>query len=97
MAQLKKANLSQLSIPKLRLMEAPGTDICQPSLKAVDHIKVYHEVGYAMFIRNVLDAWGFGGENEGEGTIKTKTKKTRVLKGAKLVLVDARSKGVLIS
>jgi hypothetical protein len=29
------------------------------NLPAVDHIKVYHDVTYAMYLRNVLDAWGY--------------------------------------
>jgi hypothetical protein len=29
------------------------------SLPEVDHIKVYHDVTYAMYLRNVLDAWGY--------------------------------------
>jgi hypothetical protein len=29
------------------------------TLSAVDHIKVYHDVTYAMYLRNALDAWGY--------------------------------------
>jgi hypothetical protein len=29
------------------------------SLQVVDHIKVYHDVTYAMYLRNVLDAWSY--------------------------------------
>lgn len=25
----------------------------------MDHIKVYHDVAYTMYLRNVLDAWGY--------------------------------------
>ena len=78
-------------------------------LLEVDHIKVYHDVTCALHIRNVLDAWGYpnttlDGSFEAHGRDKNtgkdnrpKTKKIRILKGAKLVLVDERSKGVLIS
>jgi len=74
-------------------------------LSSVDHIKVYHDVEYAMFLRNVWDAWGFSLQAEGvEGVLDqdrrgesgTKMRKVRVLKGAKLVLVDERSTGVLL-
>lgn len=82
-----------------------GAEICRAPLSAVDHIKVYHDVGHAMFVRNVLDAWAFkrtGGGEEGKtdtvgGESMSVARKVRVLKGAKLVLVDATSKGVLIS
>jgi len=30
-----------------------------PSLQVVDHIKVYHNVTYAMYLRNALDAWSY--------------------------------------
>jgi hypothetical protein len=84
----------------------------QTTLLAVDHVKIYHDVVYAMLIRNVLDAWGYrcpasNSPSEHQKTDKNmdnagreppeKPKKIRVLKGAKLVLVDERSKGVLIS
>ena len=29
------------------------------TLSAVDHIKVYHDVMYAMYLRNALDAWRY--------------------------------------
>jgi hypothetical protein len=72
----------------------------------VDHIKVYHDVEYAMLLRNVWDAWGFLPQVKGAEVVidqnkwaggDAKLKKIRILKGAKLVLVDERSKGVLLS
>jgi hypothetical protein len=33
--------------------------VFRPSLQVVDHIKVYHDVTYAMYLRNVLDAWSY--------------------------------------
>jgi hypothetical protein len=69
--------------------DSGGAHLCRMPLLAVDHVKVYHDVGCAMFLRNVLDAWRFAGEGDG-------VTKVRVLKGARLVLVDERSKGVLL-
>ncbi|KAJ7701833.1 hypothetical protein B0H17DRAFT_1044866 [Mycena rosella] len=56
-------------------------------LSFLDHIKVYHDAAHSMSIRTILDVWPFepGG------------RKIRLLKGARLVLLDERSKGVLIS
>jgi hypothetical protein len=74
-----------------------GPDMFRAPLVAVDHIKVYHDVGYTMFVRNVLDAWAFKEAASGKEGGTTATRKVRVLKGKRLVLVDARSKGVLLS
>ncbi|KAJ6618736.1 hypothetical protein B0H10DRAFT_2028922 [Mycena sp. CBHHK59/15] len=55
----------------------------------LDHIKLYHEAPNSMQIRSVLDAWAFEpGDTSG---------KIRLLKGARLVLLDERSKGILVS
>jgi hypothetical protein len=85
---------------------------CRTPLLDVDHLKVYHDVAYAMLIRNVLDAWSYQYpvskgppehpkmnqhmDSTGKATPE-KPRKIRVLKGAALALVDERSKGVLIS
>ncbi|KAF8639191.1 hypothetical protein AX17_001677 [Amanita inopinata Kibby_2008] len=57
-------------------------------LSSADYVKVYHEASNAMSIRSVLDAWAY---------ITPEGPKVRVLKGSRLVLVDERSRGVLIS
>ena len=36
-----------------------ANSVFRPSLQVVDHIKVYHNVTYAMYLRNVLDAWSY--------------------------------------
>jgi hypothetical protein len=82
----------------------PGS---QSPLRILDHIKIYHDVRYAMYIRNVLDAWSFDGgitslQNKGSvigmvGSDSAEMVKIRVLKGSRLVLVDEKSKGVLVS
>ncbi|KAJ7093927.1 hypothetical protein B0H15DRAFT_776339, partial [Mycena belliarum] len=53
-----------------------------------DHIKVYHDAAHSMRIRNLLHVWAF---EPGDGV------KIRLLKGARLVLLDERSKGILVS
>ncbi|KAJ6591190.1 hypothetical protein DFH09DRAFT_1138900 [Mycena vulgaris] len=57
-------------------------------LSSLDHIKVYHDAAHSMRIRSILDAWAF---EPGEG------EKIRLIKSARLVLLDERSKGVLVS
>lgn len=90
----------------LRSDSDDGAHLCRIPLLAVDHIKVYHDVEYAMLLRNVWDAWGFLPQVKGAEVVidqnkwaggDAKLKKIRILKGAKLVLVDERSKGVLLS
>ncbi|KAF6751668.1 hypothetical protein DFP72DRAFT_1172079 [Ephemerocybe angulata] len=64
-----------------------------PGLTGVDYIKVYHEAGKSMVLRTVFDVWAFQ-VKDGSGKVG---ERIRVLKGAKLVLVDHLSKGMLIS
>jgi hypothetical protein len=74
-------------------------------LLEVDHIKIYHDAVCAMLIRSVLDAWAYptaqvnrdrNADNAAPDN-RTRTNKVRVLKGTKLVLLDERSNGVLVS
>lgn len=58
-------------------------------LSVLDHIKVYHDAPSAMHVRNALDVWAY--------IVPGQEHKIRVLKHARLVLVDERAKGVLIS
>ncbi|KAL0946230.1 hypothetical protein HGRIS_012489 [Hohenbuehelia grisea] len=62
----------------------------------VDHFKIYHESAYAMHVRSVLDAWRYIVPVD-EPVKNPRTIKVRVLKGAKLVLVDEKSSGILLS
>ncbi|KAH9929042.1 uncharacterized protein BXZ73DRAFT_48285 [Epithele typhae] len=55
---------------------------------AIDHFKMYHNRQYSQSIRTALHSWSYRGRNGDQ--------KIRVLKGAKLVLVDENSKGVLL-
>lgn len=65
----------------------------QPSLSMVDYIKVYHDAVRSMNLRSVFDAWAYEVRDE-EGVL---VEKIRVLQGAKLVLMDNLSCGMLIS
>jgi hypothetical protein len=56
------------------------------SISAVDHIRVYHDGPKCLGLRTVLDAWKF--QNQGRGI--------RLLVGAKLVLLDEKSRGIMI-
>ncbi|KAJ6588536.1 hypothetical protein B0H19DRAFT_1099889 [Mycena capillaripes] len=59
-------------------------------LNLIDHIKVYHDATISMQLRNLLDAWAFEYGESG-------TPKIRLLKGSRLVLLDERMKGILVS
>lgn len=56
------------------------------SIAAIDYIKIYHDWPQSLYLRGVLDAWAF----------ETGERKVRVLVGAKLLLLDDKSKGVMI-
>ncbi|TFY82373.1 hypothetical protein EWM64_g1645 [Hericium alpestre] len=67
-----------------------------------DHIKIYCDARRAMVLRNLLDSWAYvheDGVQEGADSKIATAKKTkaRVLKYAKLVLVDGKAAGVLVS
>ena len=61
-------------------------------LSVVDYIKVYHDAPNTLLVRNVLDIWQYVYQTE-DG----QTKKIRMLKGSKLVLLDAVSRAVQLS
>ncbi|KIJ16453.1 hypothetical protein PAXINDRAFT_113590 [Paxillus involutus ATCC 200175] len=77
-------------------------------LEGIDYVKVYHDVLYSLSLRNVLDAYRFNlpngvGESPGRLSPTTKQKsgnrndqKIRVLKGARLVFMDERSKAAFL-
>ena len=62
------------------------------NLSMVDYIKVNHDTPCRLYVRNALDAWSYE-VRDADGFVK----KIRLLKGARLVLVDARSRGIQIS
>ena len=62
------------------------------NLSMVDYIKVNHDGPCRLYVRSALDAWSYE-VTDTDGCIK----KIRLLKGARLVLVDACSRGIQIS
>ncbi|KAF8062210.1 hypothetical protein FPV67DRAFT_261350 [Lyophyllum atratum] len=63
-------------------------------LSSVDYIKVYHEAPNAMHLRNLFHLWSYVASCDSEPQVQVKV---RILKGARLALVDERSRGMLIS
>ena len=59
-------------------------------LSMVDYIKVNHDASCRLHVRSALDAWSYDTD---DGSVKN----IRLLKGSRLVLVDARSRGIQIS
>ncbi|KAJ7757106.1 hypothetical protein B0H16DRAFT_1885807 [Mycena metata] len=55
-------------------------------LTFLDHIKVYHDAVNSLQVRNLLDAWAF----------EAGADKIRLIKTARLVLLDERSKGIIV-
>ncbi|PFH51175.1 hypothetical protein AMATHDRAFT_3306 [Amanita thiersii Skay4041] len=82
------ATLSTDELPGSSSIQHGTVEVWSLPLCFADYVKIYHEANNAMSLRSVLDAWAYvtpGGQ------------KIRVLKGTRLVLVDERSKGILIS
>ncbi|KAF9224929.1 hypothetical protein BS17DRAFT_702435 [Gyrodon lividus] len=77
-------------------------------LEGTDYIKVYHDVLYSLSLRNILDAYRYNPTDSGRiplgrSSPSTKQKsssandqKIRVLKGARLVFMDERSKAAFL-
>jgi len=69
-------------------------EVRRARLEATDFIKVYHDVKYSLYLRNVLDAYQYTPESivaMSRDTAVSMTK-IRLLKGARLALVDNLSK-----
>lgn len=70
-------------------------------LEDTDFIKVYHDTKYSFYLRNVLDAYKYiPGETPSEGRRAADREidgEIRLLKLARLVIVDDRSRAVLLS
>ncbi|KAF8892998.1 hypothetical protein BD779DRAFT_1670007 [Infundibulicybe gibba] len=77
-------------------LESAG-DRYRSVLSGIDHIKVYHEAPNAMYLRNALDIWAYKVPKDAVGPDESKPQKIRMLRGARLVLIDERSKGILNS
>lgn len=76
---------------------SPRSYVARPApLLATDHVKVYHGARYAMRLRHILYAWTFEARQPGNAEgVAGVAGKVRVLKGARLVLLDERAKGML--
>jgi hypothetical protein len=81
------------------LSDGFSDQVCRARLEATDFIKVYHDVEYSLYIRNILDAYQYfpdGAISERHTPTSRETAglvtKIRPLKGARLVLVDNFSK-----
>lgn len=86
--------------------------LIETTLSSLDHFRICHVARYAMQIRNVLDAWSFipspkvvTGPLSVHDTMTHQytatdspntAAKIRMLKGARLVLLDEQSRGVLM-
>ncbi|KAG9308299.1 hypothetical protein JVU11DRAFT_9893 [Chiua virens] len=74
-----------------------ATDICRAHLEGIDYIKVYHDVPYSLFLRNVLDAYRYEAVNgQVPGRSGAIDRKIRILKGARLVFMDEHSKAAFL-
>ena len=76
------------------IASAPGLNHI---LSNVDHIKVYHEAPNSMQVRNALHVWSYPPILPSAEGISGPSVRVRVLKGARLVLLDERSRGILIA
>jgi hypothetical protein len=73
-------------------MPYPQETCSNLNLSMVDYIKVNHDAPCRLYVRSALDAWSYE-VRDTDGC----DKKIRLLKGARLVLVDACSRGIQIS
>lgn len=72
-------------------------DICEAHLEGVDYIKVYHDVPYSLSLRGILDAYRYEQVNgQVSGRSGANDRKIRILKGARLVFMDERSKAAFL-
>jgi hypothetical protein len=64
----------------------------------IDYVKVYCDAPRAMLVRRMLREWAYEeGGHAGDPTRRDPMEAVRILEFAKLVLVDERGEGVLIS
>ncbi|KAJ7135455.1 hypothetical protein C8R43DRAFT_618620 [Mycena crocata] len=92
----QQTELSGMGAQPFSMDSEPAPSTVSSSLRQVtvpltmsDHIKIYHDAENSMQIRNILDAWAFQPMDGGS--------KIRLFKGARLVLLDERAKGILLS
>lgn len=72
-------------------------DICAAHLEGIDYIKVFHDIPYSLYLRNILHAYRYEPDNrQVPGRLGANDRKIRLLKGAHLVLMDERSKAAFL-
>jgi hypothetical protein len=86
-------DLNVTTTPTIDTVPYPQETCSNLNLSMVDYIKVSHDVPCRLYVRSALDAWSY----EVRDTDGRCVKKIRLLKSARLVLVDACSRGIQIS
>ncbi|KAG1732117.1 hypothetical protein EDB19DRAFT_1831444 [Suillus lakei] len=84
------------------LSDGFSDQVCRAQLEATDFIKVYHDTKYSFRLRNILDAYSYipeatASERRLDREIAGLMRKIRLLRLARLVIVDNLSKAVLMS
>ena len=76
----------------------PITSTSKGRLTEIDYVKVYCDAPPAMLVLRMLREWAYKeGGHAGDPTRRDTVEAVRILEFAKLVLVDERGEGVLIS
>ncbi|KAL1692914.1 hypothetical protein GGG16DRAFT_111590 [Schizophyllum commune] len=77
------------SMPTIGGSASSGSSTTNTDISSVDHIRIHHDGELSMHVRNILHLWAYR-ENEGDSGI-------RMLRGARLLLVNHKGKALLIS
>ena len=77
------------SMPTIGGSASSGSSTTNTDISSVDHIRIHHDGELSMHVRNILHLWAYR-ENEGDPGI-------RMLRGARLLLVNHKGKALLIS
>ena len=83
--------------PSDPLSPLPIVSASKSRLAYIDYVKVYCDAPRAMLVRRIFREWVYDGGHGGDPTRRDPMEVVRILGFAKLVLVDERGEGVLIS
>ena len=75
----------------------PIVTASKPGLADMDYVKVYCDAPRAMSVRRILAQWTYEGDGCAEDATGRTVEGIRFLEFAKLVLVNERGEGVLVS
>ena len=76
----------------------PITSASKSRLAHIDYVKVYCDAPRAMLVRRMLREWAYEKDvHAGDPTRRNPMETVRILDFAKLVLVDERGEGILVS